>query len=315
MEFRQFETFVAVAETGSFTAAGERLHLSQPAVSQMIRKLEDSVGEALFLRSTRRLELTARARTLLPVAHEMLALRRSILDEAQGEPKLTRGLLRVGTSSSATAFLWARMYRAFADEYPLIELDIRTTSHTDRTREDLLWGRLDIGFLPFPHGEPRLDAVMLGNHTAELVCAADHPILSRPGPITVEDIAVQPFLLYEVGINFRRLSDYFFRRLGILPRVSAQSNDTYLIKTLAELGFGLAFVPNWAIEDELATGRLHKLPFDTGNMTEELGLAFLKSQVSRPAQRFVRFCLDNLDLIPAVARQTLPRGWKHHSQQ
>lgn len=194
------------------------------------------------------------------------------------------------------------MYRAFAKSFPLIDLDIRTTSHTDRTLEDLLSGRLDIGFLPFPHYEPRLESVELGCHTALLVASPEHR-LARMEKVEMAEIVPEPFILYDKGINFRRLSDYFFRINTITPAVAAQSNDTYLIRTLAEIGFGLAFLPNWSIERELADNRLVEINLDLGNLTERLGLAFLKNGISRPAQIFKDFCLANRDLIPAVARK------------
>src|SRR5690606_29049775 len=162
--------------------------------------------------------------------------------------------------------------------------------HTDRTQEDLLSGRLDIGFLPFPHNEPRLESVELGCHRALLVASPDHR-LARMAKVEAAEIGEEPFILYEKGINFRRLSDYFFRLSVITPTVAAQSNDTYLIRTLAEIGFGLAFLPDWSIERELAETRLVKINLETGNLTELLGLAFLKNGSSRPAQIFKDFCL------------------------
>jgi DNA-binding transcriptional LysR family regulator len=314
MEFRHFEAFVAVADTGSFTLASERINLSQSAVSQLIKRLEDEVGEALFVRNTRQLEITERGRNLLPTAHELLSLRRGVLETTPDDPHLVRGQLRVGTSSSATAFLWSRMYRAFAKSFPQIDLDIRTTSHTDRTREDLLSGRLDIGFLPFPHYEPRLESVELGCHRALLVASPEHR-LSRMAKVEVVEIIHEPFILYEKGINFRRLSDYFFRVNKITPAVAARSNDTYLIRTLAEIGFGLAFLPDWSIERELTDARLVEINLDTGNLNERLGLAFLKNGISRPARIFKDFCLANRDLIPSVARRKLPTAWCHHMEE
>lgn len=313
MEFRHLEAFVAAVQTGSFTAASEHMHLSQPAVSQLIARLEQSIGEPLFIRHPRRLEMTERARAFLPVAYEILALRKAIVDKSSTR-KVVRGHLRVGTSSSATTFLWATMLSAYSKQYPQVEMDIRSVSHTDQTREDLLRGKLDVGILPFPHGEARLDSIVLGNHTALLVCSPEHPAFNAGKLVDKDALGAHPFLLYEQGMNFRRLADDFFSRSGLVPNIAMQSNDTYLIRTMAEIGFGVAFLPNWAIVNELSSGTLVRPKIDTGNLTEQFGLARLKNQSSIAVDSFVRFCLDNRDLIPEIARKELPASWRHYTE-
>lgn len=310
MEFRHLEAFVSAAERESFTRAADHMHLTQSAVSQLIRRLEEDIGEPLFIRDGRKVRLTQAGYELLATANEILKLRQVVAKRAPPPPESITGILRIGTSSSAAAFLWAPMFQAFAQTYPNIDLDVRTTSHTVKTVENLLSGELDIGYLPFPLTNPRLEGRVLGNHEALMVGAPSHPLAAKSA-LTVEDLATARFILFEEGMNFRSVANYFFQRVSMIPQIVLQSNDTNLIRAMVEVGFGIAFLPDWAIQRELAEGSLVRLPVEEHLLYEELGLAFLQRGVCLTAKEYIRFCESNRHHIPAVARKALPDTWVH----
>jgi DNA-binding transcriptional LysR family regulator len=306
MEFRQIETFIVASEQESFTRAGHLLHLTQSAVSQLIRRLEEEIGEPLFVRNGRKIKITRAGEELLPAAMEIMRWRHVFVERTMTVPEQITGELRIGTSSAATAFLWARTFQAFAQKYRNIELDVRSTQQTMKTLEDLLSGELDIGILPFPIPNPRLTGHVLGHQEALLVASPGHPLAARSAP-SVKDLAEAKFILYEHRMNFRALSDVYFRTLGISPRIVLQSNDTYLIRTMAEVGFGIAFLPDWGIQRELQEGLLVALNKPGPRLLEEFGVMHLSRGVSPAAQEFVRFCKENVDLLPQYARGGLHR--------
>lgn len=312
MEFRHLEAFVSAAERESFTRAADHMNLTQSAVSQLIRRLEEDIGEPLFVRDGRAVRLTRTGAELLPSANEILRLRRSVAERTAPRPENITGVLRIGTSSSATAFLWAQMYQAFARTYPNIDLDVRTTPRTVNTVEDILSGDLDIGFLPFPLLSRRLEGRALGNHDAPLVATPGHPLNGKP-ELTADELAGERFILFEEGMNIRSVSDFFFREMGIVPHVVLQSNDTNVIRAMVEVGFGIAFLPDWAIQRELAEGSLVRLNPPDLQLYEEFGLAFLRRGICLTAREFIKFCEANRDLIPPVARKPLPERWRHFS--
>lgn len=312
MEFRHLEAFVSAAERESFTRAADHMHLTQSAVSQLIRRLENDVGEPLFVRDGRRVLLTQAGVDLMATANDILKLRQALVERRPPAPEDISGVLRVGTSASATAFLWAPMYQAFARAYPRIDLDVRSTQHTVTTAALLLKGELDIGFLPFPLTNPRLDGCVLGNHDALLVAAPDHP-LARKRKVGPDDLADARFILYDEGMNFRAIADYMFRTMGIAPRIVLQSNDTNLIRAMVEVGFGIAILPDWGIQRELEEKRLVRLAVPDLQLYEDFGLAFLRRGICLTAKEFLRFCQSHTHLTPAVARKKLPAGWTHFS--
>ena len=301
MEFRHVEAFVSVAELESFTRAGDQLHLSQSAVSQLIRRLEEELREPLFVRNGRRVRLTRTGLELLPSAHEIMKLRTALAEKVAPRPEDISGGLRVGTSSAATAFLWARTYQAFALRYPKIELDVRATPQTQNTVEDLLSGELDIGVLPFPISSPRLVGKVLGHHEALLLAAPSHP-LAKKRNVTLADLAEARFILYEQRMNFRALADTYFRELGINPKIVLQSNDTNLIRAMTEVGFGIAFLPDWGVQRELKEKRLAVIKAPGPRLREEFGVVHLAHGICAAAQEFVKFCMANNNLLPRVSR-------------
>ena len=306
MEFRQIQAFIVVSELCSFTRAGDQLHLTQSAVSQLVRRLEDEIGEPLFVRNGRTVRPTRTGAELLPAALEIVRWRHVFVDRSPSVPAQITGGLRVGTSSAATAFLWARTFQAFALAYPGVELDVRSTQQTMNTLEDLLSGELEVGILPFPVPHSRLTGHVLGHQEALLVAAPDHPLAAKVAP-TVDDLATARFILYEHRMNFRALSDLYFRTLGISPPVILQSNDTNLIRAMAEVGFGIAFLPNWGVQRELEERRLIALAKPGPRLFEEFGVMHLTRGISPAAQEFVRFCKGHIELLPSIAQGGLPK--------
>lgn len=250
---------------------------------------------------------------LLPQAHSLLQQRQALLPVDDLAPEEYHGRIRVGTSTSGTSFIWARIYQAFGRTYPNIKLDIRTTSHTSRTAEDILNGALDIGFLPIPFSEARIQQIALGNHRTLIVASPNHP-LARTKGLRPENIAREKFILYERGINFRAISDHFFARHGITPEIVSQSNDTHLIRTLTEIESGIAFLPDWAAVDLLQAQRLVALDIETGYLSEQLGAAFVAHRITRVARLFLNFARRRTDLLPEVTQRPLPEGWSHYSE-
>lgn len=302
MEFRHIEAFVAVSDRGSFTLAAGQLHLTQSAVSQLVARLEDELGETLFLRHGSHVEPTQAGLRLLSLAADVLNARRTFIEHAKPGGTTPTGRLRVGTISAATAYLWASTYQAFTVAYPKIDLDVRATSRTLDTADAIVSGTLDVGFMPFPLSHVRLSGHVLGRHQALLVAAPDHP-LARQRKLRVKDLSEARFILYEDRMNFRRMADHFFQEIGTVPNVVLETNDTHLIRAMVEVGMGIALLPDWSIQSELKSGRLVVLKSPGPPLQEEFGVVHLARGASTLAQLFARFCVERTNLLPEVARR------------
>jgi DNA-binding transcriptional LysR family regulator len=193
MELRHLRYFVAVAEELHFRRAAERLHMSQPPLSQQIRRLEEDVGATLLVRNQRRVELTAAGQAYLARARDILAAVEDAAREARRVQRGEVGRLDVGFVGSAMYSVVPELLRAFRERFPDVGLHLRELGTTEQLRR-LEDGRLDVGFLrpPGPRAGLSIETVLLEPVVAAL--PEDHPLAAAP-ELRIEDLAGEPLVL------------------------------------------------------------------------------------------------------------------------
>ncbi|MBA2602081.1 MAG: LysR family transcriptional regulator, partial [Acidobacteria bacterium] len=195
MDLRQLEILRAVAQTGSFTSAGQQLHLSQSAVSRQILLLEEELNEQLFLRLGRKIRITPAGTTLLGLSERMLEdlerTRASILDSQQS----VSGTVRLVGGMTVCLYVFPPLLKAFRKDHPGVEVKL-TPGATPRLIRQLRSGTADLGLLTLPIDDPNLVATPVLREELLLVTAPAHP-LARKKPITPKDLIGQPFVLFE----------------------------------------------------------------------------------------------------------------------
>ena len=306
MDLRGVETFTMAAASGSFTAAAKRLHLSQSAVSQQIRLLEEEVGEALFVRGHRRVKLTFRGEQLLPAANELLAAWARFQESANVDQSKLKGRIVVGTSAAAAAYLWGAIYRDFGLANPLVEMNLRTMTATDASLDEIQSGQLDFAFVPLPVVLHGTEVIVLGVQEGLLCAVAGHP-LARKQRVDREDLIGQRFILYEKSMSIRWLAEQLFHNWAFKPQVVMESNDTHLIKTMVEYGYGIGFLPNWSVEQEIRERRIAVLRITGIRLRQEMGLIFRPRSLSIAGKAFVAFCQSHRHLVPRIAAKSRAR--------
>jgi DNA-binding transcriptional LysR family regulator len=288
MEIRQFEAFVAIVETGSFTAAAERVSLTQSTVSQQIKALEEDLGEALFVRGGRGVRLTDAGEHLLPRARLIL----DSLDEIAASFKVAgrpaRGRLRVGAASMATAYLFAPLYERFIATHPNIQLLVRSTPTTEETLRQVVSGEIDVGFIAVPVSNSSLVVEVVATDEVVLVVGPAHPWAKRPS-IDPLELDGQPMVAFERGMSHRRTMDTLFAEIGVAPRIVSETNDPQMVKSLIEIGLGIALIPRWAVAREVAANRLHVLTLGSHRLVRDVNMIYLKRHTSS-VRTFTDFC-------------------------
>jgi len=288
MEIRQLEAFVAIAETGSFTAAGERVNLTQSTVSQQIKALEEGLGEALFIRGGRGVRLTDAGELLLPKARLIL----DAIDEIGAVFHVTgrsaRGRLRVGAASMATAYLFAPLYERFIATHPNIQLLVRSTTTTEETLRQVLSGEIDVGFIAVPVTNATLVVEAVATDEVVLVVGPDHPWANRASIQAIE-LEGQPMVAFERGMSHRRTMDALFAEIGVAPQIVSESNDPQMVKSLIEIGLGIALIPRWAVAREAAAGRLRVLTLEGHRLVRDVNMIYLKRHTTA-VRTFSEFC-------------------------
>ena len=219
-----------MAQSGSFTSAGEQLHLSQSAVSRRILLLEEELNEQLFLSLGRKIRITPAGTTLLGLSERMFddleQTRAAILDTQQS----VKGTLRLVGGMTVCLYVFPPLLKAFRKEHPNVEVKLMPGA-TPRLIRQLRSGTADLGLLTLPVDDPALTSVPVMREELLLVTAPQHP-LARKKHITPQDLARQPFVLFEAGSGTRKAIEEFFFAEHITPTVVTETENVEIIKAL-----------------------------------------------------------------------------------
>lgn len=242
VELRQLEHFVAVAEERHFTRAAERVHIVQSALSSSIRALEAELGIALFLRTTRRVELTEAGRALMPEARCVLAAAEAARDAVAEVQGMRRGTVSVGIMQAHGVVDLVGLVGRFHREHPHVEVRLRQAASTvlaDAVRE----GTLDLAFVALPdHATHGLSRTVVGAEPMDFVCSPQHRFANRTF-VTLDALADEEFIDYPDEWGARAAVDIAFVSAGVRRRSSFVANDLLMMLNLAAEGFGVALIP------------------------------------------------------------------------
>jgi DNA-binding transcriptional LysR family regulator len=205
LSLRDIRAFVAVAQTGSFTRAATQLHLSQPALTVQIRRLEETVGTRLFDRNSRNVSLTPVGRELLPTLQKSLHDMEHVLADARSLSDGTSGTVRIACLPSFAASLLPDLIRAFRQKLPDVTFQIRdvvaNVVNALVRNEDV-----DIGLTGGETTDPSLDVLYAGEDRLVAVCPKGHPLAKRRS-IGLADLLRTPLVLTARGTSVRAVVD------------------------------------------------------------------------------------------------------------
>jgi DNA-binding transcriptional LysR family regulator len=246
MELRQLEHFVAVADERHFTRAAEGVGIVQSGLSASIRFLERELGSPLFIRSTRRVTLTAAGQALLPEARRALAAARAGREAVEAVEGLRGGQLAIGVAQVVVAgFDLIAVLADFQRDYPLVELNLWQAAPVDHFAA-LRTGRLDLAFVPLlkpPDGD--LEHIVVARDRIMAVCAPDHP-LARRRSIRLNDLAAERFVDLPESWTTRQIIDGAFDAAGLVRRTTIVVNDIATCLELVRRGLGVSLLPEGA---------------------------------------------------------------------
>ncbi|WP_051732883.1 LysR family transcriptional regulator [Kitasatospora phosalacinea] len=240
---RQLEYLVTVVDTGSFTRAAERLHVTQPALSHQVRALEASLGGPLLERLPRAVRLTPLGRAVLPHARATLADAGRLHAAARRAAGLEEGELEVATVHSVALGLLPPVLRAWRARYPGVPVRLREYPHARLLRDAAAAGRADLAVGPSPDG---WDGPVreLGVEEFALVLPPDDPLAGAPdGALPLAALADRDWVHYAPGHGLAEVLDAACARAGFLPRAAVRTEQTSAAPVLAAAGLGPALVP------------------------------------------------------------------------
>jgi DNA-binding transcriptional LysR family regulator len=291
VDLRQLEILRAVADTGSFTAAGHQLHLSQSAVSRQILLLEEELEEQLFLRLGGKIRITPAGTTLLALSRrvfdEITEAKASILESRQ----TLAGTLRLVGGMTVCLYVFPTLIKEFRREHPAVEVKLSPGS-TPRLVRQLRTGAADLGLVTLPVDDPNLVSEKVIQEELLVVTAPQHP-LARKRIVTPQDLVRQPFVLFEAGSNTRRTVEEFFVRESIAPKVVTETENVEIIKALVRIRMGISIIPYQSVAREVSAGQLHCARIAGHRLVRDTGWVYLRSnRLPRAVQEMKRILAE-----------------------
>jgi len=269
MELNHLETFLAVAEERSFSRAAVRLHRTQPAVSQVIRKLEASVGETLFDRAARDGSLTATGALLRDYALRLLALRREAISALDELKSLERGQLQLAANEYTCLYLLPAI-DLFRREFPHIGVKIHRTlaSHIP---EELNLRAFEIGVISFRPDPELFRTIAVYADSLAFIVSPSHP-MAGTARVSINDLGEENFIAHIVTSPLRRKVIEAFQRYRTPLHMGIELPTIEAIKRFVAMGNGVALVPHLTVARELETGDLVRVQVDELEMKRVLRL-------------------------------------------
>jgi len=238
----ELETFIVVAELGSFSKAAERMHLSQPAVTTRVKKLEALLGTKLLLRTTRNVVVTRAGELLAARASEALQSLRVVLTDMATDKATARRRVNVTSTPMLAATLLPRAIRLFVERYPDVQVAVSDLRYTEAIAS-LQRGDSEIGFMALDRPHPTLRFEPLITDDLVLVVPGMHSLAAKKS-ITLTELAPYPIMVLEQYVALRaKVSDEFAHHgLRFLPMVTAGNLLTLL--GMVDAGNGIALLPS-----------------------------------------------------------------------
>jgi DNA-binding transcriptional LysR family regulator len=284
MDIAALKTFLAVAQERSFSRAAAKVHRTQPAVSQAIRRLEVDLGEQLFDRSSKSGTLTDAGRVLHNYGQRLVRLAEETESAMRELRDLQRGRVLIGANEAAVHTLLPVVAR-FRERFPDITIDVRRVP-ARQIAVEVQQGSLDFGALTFHPSEAGLLEIPVGSDELVLLVHPEHSLASRR-QVTMDELATEPVVAHNDPSPARERVLRLFeqRHIALKMVISLPSLDG--IKRAVELKLGVALLPRRCAITEIASGRLVGVPVTGISRKRQVTLVCRRAHRSHAADAFL----------------------------
>jgi DNA-binding transcriptional LysR family regulator len=275
MDLRQLQILQTIAETGSFTACGRKLHVSQSAISRQILLLEEELGEPLFLRVGRHVRMTPAGESLVKLGKRVLLDVRETVGAITDRTGELRGTLHLSGGMTVCLYVFPPLLKHLRRVHPHLETRL-TVAIADRSVEEIRAGRIDAGLLTLPVEESDLVTVPVLREELLLMTPPSHRLAGRRR-VSPQDLAEEPFVLFVAGSATRRVIDHFFASQNIEPSVVMDTENVEIIKAMVKTGLGISIVPYQAIAREVQARQLFCTAIEGVELYRETGWVYARA--------------------------------------
>jgi LysR family transcriptional regulator for metE and metH len=296
LDIRHLKLIVAVTEEKSVTRAGERLHLTQSALSHQLRDIEERLGTPLFLRLNKRMLPTQAGERLLETARRVLGELKRVEDDIAQMASHRQGALRLSTECY-TCYHWLPdLLKEFNRKFPGVEVQIALEA-THQPIQALLNGKLDLAIVSDAPRDKRLRYHPLFKDEVVAIMKPDHPLAARPY-IRPKDLVDQHLFLY-VEPKDSTLFQLLLNPAGVTPAKCSQVQLTEAILEMVKAGLGVSAMARWAVKEQVEAGQIVARPLTSKGLHRQWSAAMLNNDFTPPyANEFVKL----------LSRPSMPLG-------
>ena len=289
MHIETLKIFCDLVDTGSFSLAAERNFVTQSAVSQQVRNLEEKFKRRLLerVRGRREVKLTNAGETFYQECRNVLASYEQLNENMRGLSGQVAGVVRVATVYSVGLHELPSKVREFMSKYPSAKIDLEY-SRTTRVVRDVMAGTIEIGVVAYPEARRGLTIVPMQGDRLVLICPPNHEFAQRE-EVKAEDLQDQDFILFERDIPTRKATDKIFKNYNVTVNKISEFDNIETIKRAVEVGFGLAIVPRPSVVDEQKSGQLAVVALTEDDWVRQVGIIYRSDRtLSLAAKKFVQ---------------------------
>jgi len=249
---RQLNQFVAIAETGQISRAALRCHVSQSTITIALKNLEETIGDQIFTRHPRGLQLTESGERFLRHAKKILFAVDDAIQDMKQVPTCLAGDVRICVTETITQYLLPTLLKDASRRFPNIKIEYRELEQ-DRLENVLLSGDFDFGVFLISNSDPlyQLEYETMVRSPRKLWISPDHPLVNKD-PVCLADLENDNFILLDVE-GYKETAMKFWQKHGLVPNIRHRSQSIEAVRSLVALGFGVTILSDfvfrpWSID-------------------------------------------------------------------
>lgn len=288
MHIETLKIFCDVVENQSFSLAASQNYITQSAVSQQIRGLEERYGKRLLERKRGSVRPTAAGEILHQASREMLHTYNEMESQLQGLSNVVTGSIRVGTVHSVGLYELSEPLKSYFADFPHVNvyLEYDRASHV---YEQVMRGNVDLGIVAYPSARAQITVLDFRTDRLVIVCAPNHPMADRVD-VPVTALSGEKFVGFEKGIPTRAALDRVFADKEISVQYVAELDNIEMVKRLVEVGAGVAVIPEKACSNEVRMGSLVQIELSDRSLTRPIGVIYRTGKHFSPAaEKFIEY--------------------------
>ena len=283
MHIETFKVFCDLIETTSFSEAAERNGISQSAVSQQVRALEDRFGVTLVERGRRNFAVTPEGEVFLKAAREILEAYRSIEEELGAMRDIVAGRLTIATVYSIGFHELPPYIEEFRQKFPDVDVQVQYR-RSNQVYADVSDNHADLGLVAYPQEKKGVEIEPAWKDRLVIVCPPRHP-LSERNSIELREINGERFISFEPDLPTRKAIDSMFSQSGIEVKEVVEFDNIETVKRGVLIENAISIVPSDSVRSEVESGTLASIPISGNFVYRPLGIVRRRTKAVTPAMR------------------------------